>query len=48
MLRTGDTMISNSQVLDTRFRSALRRMIERDRLRAYLKPVDTTSNSPPS
>src|SRR5437588_11195673 len=41
MLRTGDPMISNSQVLDTRFRSALRRMIERDRLRAYVKPVDT-------
>jgi 2,5-furandicarboxylate decarboxylase 1 len=41
MPRTGDTMISDSQVLDTRFRSALRRMIERDRLRAYVKPVDT-------
>jgi 2,5-furandicarboxylate decarboxylase 1 len=34
-------MISNSEVLDTRFRSALRRMAERNRLQTYVAPVDT-------
>ena len=34
-------MISNSEVLDTRFRSALRRMAERNRLQTYVAPVNT-------
>jgi 2,5-furandicarboxylate decarboxylase 1 len=34
-------VVSNSEVLDTRFRSALRRMTERGRLRAYPATADT-------
>ena len=32
--------MSNADILDTRFRSALRRMVEHGRLRSYLPPVD--------
>ena len=34
-------IISNADVLDTRFRSALRRMTERGRLQEFVAPVDT-------
>jgi 2,5-furandicarboxylate decarboxylase 1 len=36
-----ETALSNSGVLDTRFRSALGRMAERGRLQAYTAPIDT-------
>jgi len=34
-------MISNSEVLDTSFRSAIDRMINRGRIEAFTSPIDT-------
>jgi 2,5-furandicarboxylate decarboxylase 1 len=34
-------MISNSEVLDTNFRSAIDRMINQGRIEAFTSPIDT-------